>query len=137
LHWEIVPEKNRALPANIFPLEVSSHLRASGDYTIFTGVRELFDNGPWPLGCSIFCTGILIPVGKIIVIAWCRLSVWRRSQCHLVAKIKSSAPSPSDVHDDRVDHFRPAVDVGCRPGSVLGGAAGGHRARSARLTFLL
>jgi paraquat-inducible protein A len=77
------------LPANIFPMEVSSHLGMSQDYTIFTGVRELFEDGLWPLGCIIFCTSILIPVGKIAVIAWCVLSVWRRSPRHLIAKTKA------------------------------------------------
>jgi paraquat-inducible protein A len=77
------------LPANVFPMEVSSHLGTSEDYTIFTGVRELFANGLWPLGCIIFCTSILIPVGKIAVIAWCVLSVWRRSPRHLVAKTQA------------------------------------------------
>jgi len=76
------------LPANIFPMEVSSHLGMSQDYTIFTGVRELFENGLWPLGCIIFCTSILIPVLKIVAIGWCVLSVRTRSRSHLVAKTK-------------------------------------------------
>ena len=49
----------------------------------------MLENGLWPLGCIIFCTSILIPVGKIIVIAWCLMSVWRRSPRHLIAKTKA------------------------------------------------
>jgi paraquat-inducible protein A len=77
------------LPANIFPMDVSTHLGATQNYTIFTGVRELFESGLWPLGAIIFCTSILIPVGKIIIIAWCVLSVWRRSPHRLIAKTKA------------------------------------------------
>lgn len=75
-------------PANIMPMEISSHLGTREDYTIFTGVRDLFEAGLWPLGLIIFSTSILIPVGKIAAIAWCVLSVRRRSRAHLAAKTK-------------------------------------------------
>jgi paraquat-inducible protein A len=76
------------LPANIYPMDISSHLGETQNYTIFTGVRELFESGLWPLGVIIFCTSILIPVGKIIVIGWCVFSVWHRSTRHLIVKTK-------------------------------------------------
>lgn len=75
-------------PANILPMSVSTHLGTRMGYTIFTGVRDLFDAGIWPLGVLIFCTSILIPLGKIIAIGWCVLSVRRRSHAHLIAKTK-------------------------------------------------
>jgi paraquat-inducible protein A len=75
-------------PANIYPMNVSHQLGARHTYTIFTGIRELFAHGLWELGVVIFCTSILIPVGKIIVIAWCVLSVWRHSRRRLVLKTK-------------------------------------------------
>ncbi len=75
-------------PANILPMDVSTHLGQRDDYTIFTGVRDLFKAGLWPLGVIIFCTSIFIPFGKILAIAWCVLSVRRRSRRHLVAKTK-------------------------------------------------
>jgi paraquat-inducible protein A len=75
-------------PANILPMEVSRHLGSVQPYTIFTGVRELFQAGLWFLGVLIFCTSILIPVGKIAVIAWCVLSVWRGWRRHLVTRTK-------------------------------------------------
>jgi paraquat-inducible protein A len=76
------------IPANVLPMEVSSHLGTSQNYTIFTGVRELFELGLWPLGILIFCTSIAIPVAKLLALAWCILSVRRRSRAHLVAKTK-------------------------------------------------
>jgi paraquat-inducible protein A len=69
-------------------MEVSSHLGTTQDYTIFTGVHELFKDGLWPLGFLIFCTSIAIPVGKLIALAWCVHSVHHGSTRHLVAKTK-------------------------------------------------
>lgn len=73
-------------PANILPMNISNQLGNQVSYTIFTGVRELFQNGLWPLGAIVFCTSILIPVAKIGAIGWCVLSVRRHSRKHLVAK---------------------------------------------------
>ncbi len=73
-------------PANILPMEISYQLGTPKPYTIFTGVRELFESGLWPLGCLIFCTSILIPFGKIVAVGWCALSVLKGSRRHLVAK---------------------------------------------------
>jgi paraquat-inducible protein A len=75
-------------PANILPMEISNQLGNQVSYTIFTGVRELFQAGLWPLGVLIFCTSILIPVGKIAAVAWCVVSAWRHSHRHLVEKTK-------------------------------------------------
>jgi paraquat-inducible protein A len=58
-------------PANFFSMNVSRQLLTVHSYTIFTGIKDLFENGLWPLGCIIFCTSILIPFGKIVTIAWC------------------------------------------------------------------
>lgn len=75
-------------PANIYPMDISTHLGMTSTYTIFTGVRDLFKQGLWPLGCIIFCTSILIPFSKIMAIAWCVLSVRWRSSRHLIRKTK-------------------------------------------------
>jgi paraquat-inducible protein A len=74
------------LPANILPMNVSNQFGTRVSYTIFTGVRDLFEYGLWPLGIIVFCTSILIPFGKIVAVGWCVLSVWRGSGRHLVAK---------------------------------------------------
>jgi len=75
-------------PANILPMNVSSHLGTTTSYTIFTGVKDLFQAGLWPLGILIFCTSIVIPVAKIFALAWCVASAhfgWTR---HLVFKTR-------------------------------------------------
>jgi paraquat-inducible protein A len=76
------------IPANVLPMNVSNQLGNEVSYTIFTGVRDLFENGLWPLGALVFCTSILIPFGKILALGWCVMSVWRHSSARLVAKTK-------------------------------------------------
>lgn len=75
-------------PANILPMNVAAHLGTRTSYTIFTGVRDLFEAGLWPLGVLVFCTSIVIPFGKIVALGWCLLSVQRRSRSHLIVKTK-------------------------------------------------
>ena len=76
------------LPANIYPMNVSNHLGQQVQYTIMTGIQDLFKAGLYPLGVLIFCTSILTPAVKIFALGWCVLSVWRRSRRHLVAKTR-------------------------------------------------
>lgn len=75
-------------PANFLPMNTSVQMGQHVNYTIFHGVRALFDNGLWPLGIVIFCTSIFIPIAKIVVQAWCVWSVRKRSNRHLVSKTK-------------------------------------------------
>jgi paraquat-inducible protein A len=75
-------------PANIYPMNVSNHLGQRVDYTIMTGVRDLFKAGLYPLGALIFCTSILTPAVKIFALGWCVLSVRRGSRRHLIAKTR-------------------------------------------------
>ncbi len=76
------------LPANIYPMNISRQLGERLDYTIFTGVRDLFEAGLWPLGIVVFCTSILIPVLKILAIAWCARSVRHPSRRHLESRTR-------------------------------------------------
>ena len=75
-------------PANFYPMNVSTQLGHQQSYTIYTGIKDLFENDLWPLGIIIFCTSILIPFGKIVVIGWCVASVRLGSSRHLVLKTK-------------------------------------------------
>jgi paraquat-inducible protein A len=75
-------------PANILPMNTSMQMGRPVTYTIFKGVRELFANGLWPLGCIIFCTSIVIPAIKILGMGWLIISVRRRSRKRLVLRTK-------------------------------------------------
>ncbi len=75
-------------PANILPMNTSVQMGRPMTYTIFKGVRELFNAGLWPLGVIIFCTSIGIPALKIFGMGWLIWSVKRESKKHLVAKTR-------------------------------------------------
>ena len=76
------------IPANVYPMNISNQLGTRKSYTILDGILDLFKNGLWPLGAVIFCTSVLIPLVKILVLGWCVLSVSQRSPRHLVLKTK-------------------------------------------------
>ncbi|MCC8400665.1 paraquat-inducible protein A [Paraburkholderia sp. MMS20-SJTN17] len=74
------------IPANFFPMTTSMQLGRPQSHRIIDGVYQLFHAGLWPLGILIICTSILIPVAKILGMAWFVFSVQRRSRRHLRIK---------------------------------------------------
>ncbi len=70
-------------PANLLPiLETSSPLGSQRD-TIMSGVVYLWATGAWPLAVLIFVASILIPLAKLLALAFLLLSVhrrWRRAR---------------------------------------------------------
>lgn len=74
------------LPANFYPMTASTQLGRPDSHRIIDGVYELFHAGLWPLGILIICTSIVIPVAKIVGMAWFIASVGRRSRKHLRIK---------------------------------------------------
>jgi paraquat-inducible protein A len=65
-------------PANLLPiLETSSTFGSQRD-TILSGVVYLWADGSWPLALVILIASVLIPLGKLLVLAALLLSVYRR-----------------------------------------------------------
>ena len=65
-------------PANLLPiLETSSPFGSQRD-TILSGVVYLWADGSWPLALVILIASVLIPLGKLLVLAALLLSVHRR-----------------------------------------------------------
>jgi paraquat-inducible protein A len=73
-------------PANFFPMTVSMQLGRAVTHRIIDGVYQLFHAGLWPLGILIIGTSIVIPVAKLVCMAWFIASVMRRSRKHLRLK---------------------------------------------------
>ncbi|HET9106113.1 MAG TPA: paraquat-inducible protein A [Steroidobacteraceae bacterium] len=73
-------------PANVYPMNISDLLGVHRTYTNFGYVRQLFHLGLWPLGLLTFWTSIITPALMIAAVAWCVLSVERRSGRRLVLK---------------------------------------------------
>jgi paraquat-inducible protein A len=73
-------------PAEIYPMTLTNLLRVHAGYTNFGYVRQLWHLGLWPVAVVAFWTGILTPALMMFSLAWCVLSVWRRSSRRLVRK---------------------------------------------------
>ena len=74
------------LPANLYPMTYSIQLGKDVPHRIVDGVYQLFHAGLWPLGILIFCTSIVVPVAKLVGMAWFIVSVHRCSRKHLRPK---------------------------------------------------
>jgi len=63
------------IPANILPIMNTRFLGQDEPSTIIGGVLLLWSHGSYPIAAVIFVASILVPVGKIVVLAWLNFSV--------------------------------------------------------------
>ena len=67
------------IPANIYPMLLTSTLVERSESTIIGGIVELFEYGSWGVAIIVFIASVVIPVGKFIVIMYLAISVQKRS----------------------------------------------------------
>ena len=67
------------LPANILPIMITRFLGEDTHSTIIGGVVILWSHGSYPIAMIIFVASVLVPIGKIVIMAWLCLSVQRGS----------------------------------------------------------
>ncbi|AUG52773.1 paraquat-inducible protein A [Thalassospira marina] len=58
------------IPANVFPIMSVTMLGNTEADTILSGVSALIDAGEWPIAMVVFCASIVVPVFKLVVLAW-------------------------------------------------------------------
>lgn len=63
------------IPANVLPIMNTRFLGQDDPSTIIGGVLLLWSHGSYPIAAVIFVASILVPVGKIVVLAWLNYSV--------------------------------------------------------------
>jgi len=71
------------IPANIYPMLLTSTLIERSESTIIGGVVELLEYGSYGVAAIVFIASVMIPVGKFIAIAYLAISVdrgWRDRQ---------------------------------------------------------
>lgn len=71
------------IPANIYPVMTVIRLGKAESSTITGGIMHLITSGMWPLGMIVLIASIIIPVTKLLILAFLQLSVqtkshWRR-----------------------------------------------------------
>ena len=67
------------VPANALPVLVTDTLTGSQADTILSGVVFLYDSGSWPLALIVLIASVLIPIGKIVALAYVLVTVHRGS----------------------------------------------------------
>jgi paraquat-inducible protein A len=67
------------IPANLLPVMVSTTLGKSEDDTILSGVVLLYDTGSWPLALIVLIASVVIPLAKIMSLAYLLITVQRGS----------------------------------------------------------
>ncbi|MCX7646867.1 MAG: paraquat-inducible protein A [Rhodobacteraceae bacterium] len=63
------------VPANVYPMLLTSTMGRTRENTIIGGVLELAGHGSWGVAAIVFTASVVIPIGKFIAIAYLALSV--------------------------------------------------------------
>jgi paraquat-inducible protein A len=71
------------LPSNIYPIMTVTRLGKAESYTIIGGMMELAHAGLVPLAVLVFCASIVIPIFKLLSLAFLLLSIQRGSRWQL------------------------------------------------------
>ena len=75
-------------PANLYPIMTTTSLGRSDPSTIIGGVVELIQMGSWPVAAVIFVASVIVPVGKLVALAWLCLVVKRSSELNAAARTR-------------------------------------------------
>lgn len=115
-------------PANLSPMNSSDLLGVHLEYTNFGYVRQLWHLGLWPLSVITLWTSILNPAVMMLGLAWCVLSVWRRSCRRLLLRTKllrivAEAGRWTETGPLTIVFFVPLVDFGHLGAEAAGGGA--------------
>lgn len=69
------------IPANVYPIMTFTYLGLSQQTTIWAGVKQLYNDGMWPLAILVFCASIVIPFTKLVGLAYLCLALkWDRGK---------------------------------------------------------
>jgi len=74
------------IPANIYPIATLPIGLKPTQYTVLQGVTDLISAHLLGLGLLVFTASFLIPTVKLVGLAWCVISVLRRSAKRLIVK---------------------------------------------------
>lgn len=70
------------IPANMFPVMVTSSFGQPTYSTIVGGVVDLWNSDAYVIAVVIFLASIVIPIGKILVLIWLCISLKLKKQSH-------------------------------------------------------
>jgi paraquat-inducible protein A len=67
------------IPANLLPVMNSTTLGETEGDTILGGVAYLYSSGSWPLALIVLVASVMIPLGKLVALAYLLIGVQRGS----------------------------------------------------------
>jgi paraquat-inducible protein A len=67
------------LPANLLAVMTVERFGRVNSYTILAGVNELAELGMWPLALLVFFASVVVPMAKLVSLAWFLHAIHRRS----------------------------------------------------------
>jgi len=76
------------IPANLFPVFTIVSFGHGNTSTILGGVRQLAESGDWPLAVIIFVASIVVPLIKLIGLAWLLVAISRPQPYRLQANTR-------------------------------------------------
>ena len=76
------------VPANIFPIMTTRILGQEDPSTIIGGVILLWHLGSYPIAIIIFVASVIVPIAKILVLAWLNYSVQKQSDTLSLERVK-------------------------------------------------
>jgi paraquat-inducible protein A len=77
------------IPANILPIMTTRLFGQDEPNTILGGVIVLWEMGSFPIAIIIFIASIVVPIGKILILAWLNFTVQKPQYELTKARIKS------------------------------------------------
>ncbi|MGR7921123.1 PqiA/YebS family transporter subunit [Zobellella denitrificans] len=84
------------LPANLYPIMVTTSLGSSLPSTIMGGVLLFVQHGDWPIALIIFTASVLVPVSKMLALLWL---------CYVVSRRQDSLDRLTRIRLYRVTEF--------------------------------
>lgn len=76
------------IPANIYPIMQNTAFGQSHASTIIGGIMDLISGGSWPIALIIFIASIIVPIVKIVVLAWLCLRINHSSTMTDISRIR-------------------------------------------------
>ncbi|MDI5892209.1 paraquat-inducible protein A [Halomonas rhizosphaerae] len=76
------------LPANLYPIMTTTSLGHASPSTIIGGVVELIQMGSWPVAVVIFVASVIVPVGKLVALAWLCLVIKRSDELNAATRTR-------------------------------------------------
>lgn len=76
------------IPANLYPMLITTTFGRTSEATIIGGVIELVDYGSWGVAAIVFLASVVIPIGKFVVIAYLAYSARNPVRASIHARIR-------------------------------------------------